>query len=445
MSGPLDIRDTDAMLAESFAEDALAGRFAWCHGLGWLGFDGVAWREVPETRVVEAAREYMLGKFSAAVRAGVDPKDWRGTLSRGRLRAIVDLGRGIACVDHERLDAQAHVLNTPKGQIDLRLGQVSPSAADAWHTKVTGGSWTADRSPLWESFLERVLPDHEVRAYLQRVIGHSLVGEVREHVMPILVGVGANGKGTLRDAVMHALGTYALEVDPALLVEGKHARHLTFVMELRGRRLVFTSETDKRASFAESVMKRLTGGDPLQANRMHQDPITFIPSHSLIMVTNNLPDVSEDAAVWRRLSVIDFDVVIPERERDGGLPEKLRAEASAVLSWCVEGLRQYLATGLTPPPQVQAATRQYRRDNDSTARFLDEVCRIDPHVSEGAQALYQAFAYWSRSVGAKPVTQREFPRVMQGHGIGHTRGNAGVRYLGVELPATTTRDHLASP
>ncbi|MCX5316083.1 MULTISPECIES: DUF5906 domain-containing protein [unclassified Streptomyces] len=57
-------------------------------------------------------------------------------------------------------------------------------------------------------------------------------------------------------------------------------------MRLRGARMVFCSETEQGKRFTESTMKRLTGGDPIEANLMHKNPITFDPSHSLVMLTN---------------------------------------------------------------------------------------------------------------------------------------------------------------
>lgn len=52
---------------------------------------------------------------------------------------------------------------------------------------------------------------------------------------------------------------------------------------------MFCSETEQNKRFAESTMKRLTVGDPIEANLMHKNPITFDPSHSLVMLTNHLP------------------------------------------------------------------------------------------------------------------------------------------------------------
>jgi putative DNA primase/helicase len=41
-------------------------------------------------------------------------------------------------------------------------------------------------------------------------VGYAATGEVSEEVFVILHGVGANGKSTLVNAIMEALGDYAL-------------------------------------------------------------------------------------------------------------------------------------------------------------------------------------------------------------------------------------------
>src|SRR5690606_36113730 len=112
-------------------------------------------------------------------------------------------------------------------------------------TKVAGGAIGDEPNPEWEAFLQRILPDEDVRAFVQRLFGYAMLGKQTEHVMPILTGTGANGKGTLRDALTAAFGDCAIEVDPALLMESKHERHGAFKMRLRGARLAFCSETEK--------------------------------------------------------------------------------------------------------------------------------------------------------------------------------------------------------
>jgi putative DNA primase/helicase len=293
---------------------------------------------------------------------------------------------------------------------------------------------------VWEGFLERILPDVDVRSFVQRLFGYALLGEVREHVMPIFTGTGANGKGTLRDTVMTMFGDYALEVDPEILMATHNPRHLTFLMELRGRRLVFCSETEKGRRFAESMMKRLVGGDPIQANRMREDPITFLPSHLLIMCTNHLPKVSgDDPAVWRRLLVVPFDVVIPAPERDGRLPARLREAdvQAAVFAWVFEGHRQYLLQGLNPPKAVVARTDSYHGESDLVGRFLAETVEAARGSSVPGAAVFEAYRAWHREEtsreDAPPLARKEFVQDLAQRGWSASKSHGVMIYRGMKL------------
>jgi len=62
----------------------------------------------------------------------------------------------------------------------------------------------------WLEFLDEVFAsDTELVGYVQRLLGYSLLGTVREHVLPVCWGRGANGKGTLFETVQEVLGDYA--------------------------------------------------------------------------------------------------------------------------------------------------------------------------------------------------------------------------------------------
>ncbi len=196
---------------------------------------------------------------------------------------------------------------------------------------------------------------------------------------------------------------------------------------LRGQRLVFASETEENRSFANATMKRLTGGDPIEANLMHRDPIVFKPSHTLIMITNHLPTLpGDDEATWRRLRVVPFDVVIPESEQDGRLPEQLAEPhvRSAILAWAHRGHLAYRSVGLAAPEAVMRTTTAYRADNDPLGRFIDErvefgrVCRVT------SADLYRAYEGWCRSEGETYVTKTAFGVAMRrlGHGPVKTNG-----------------------
>ena len=220
-----------------------------------------------------------------------------------------------------------------------------------------------------------MLPDKEIRKYLQRLVGVALLGRVVEHNLSILTGTGGgNGKGTLYLALCFAFGDYAGMANSELLMEHKSAGPGAATpgdVALLGQRLVIVSESGKGRSFDEARLKRLTGGDIITARALYQKQISFYPSHLPLFITNHLPKVSpDDEAVWRRLRVVPFDVVIPEPDQDKGLDEKLQAEADAVLAWAVEGWKDYVARGhkLDEPDAVLVATKNYRADsNDGSA------------------------------------------------------------------------------
>jgi putative DNA primase/helicase len=430
-------------MAERFVDEHSAA-LRHVHSLGWHLWDGARWAADDKRADIEAAVSTVKNAlYAAADLRGQQRDDLHKDVRRSETAAGIEGMLRIAAAlppistAATALDADPYAFNTPAGTVDLRTGAVRSNARADLITKVAGGPIGTSPDPEWPAFLARILPDPEVRAFVQRLFGYAMLGKVTEHVMPIFTGSGANGKGTLRDALLAAFGDYAIEVDPAILMESKHERHGAFKMRLRGARLAFCSETEKGRRFAEATMKRLVGGDPIEANLMHRNPITFDPSHTLVMLTNFLPAVSgDDPAVWRRILVVPFDVVIPEDERDGGLPDRLRAAAPAVLAWAYAGWQEYQRQGLNPPDAVRARTEAYKADNDVLARFLTEKTVTVQGASVPARRLYSAWSDWCRASGYHDDvigTETAFGRSMSTRGFEKKRSAAGQAYQGLGL------------
>jgi len=412
-------------LAEHYADQLL-----YVYGIGWLSWDGTRWSDgdpgAPKRAVVEILR--------AALAESLGDKqlqaDVRKCESASGVAGVLDLAAALEpfATTVADLDADPYLLNVANGTLDLRTIELQPHDPADRITKVTRAAWDpAAPTATWGTFLAQVLPDGEVREFLQRLAGVGLLGLVVEHVLPILTGSGANGKGTFYKAVGHALGDYASTVEPDLFLHRQGA-HPTGEMDLLGKRWVVVSETEKDRRLAEATMKRLTGGDTIRARRMRQDFIEFAPSHTAIMVTNHLPKVSgDDPAIWRRLRVIQFDVVIPEAERDKHLDEALQLDANAVLAWAVAGYTDYAARGeLTEPSSVLAATDNYQKASDAVARFLDDcTMRVNGFAPTGD--LFARWSRWAMADGAEPLSQRAFGQALDGHGLPGEKGTNGIR------------------
>ncbi|MFF4839273.1 phage/plasmid primase, P4 family [Streptomyces collinus] len=437
-------------MAERFVAEH-SDNLRFVHGIGWHRWDGARWEADEERADLQAAVATV--KTALASLAHLDREerddlylDTRRSESAAGLEGMLRIASALPPIStaSKRLDADPYLFNTPQGTLDLRTGKVLDNDREHLITKVAGGRVGGRSYDEWETFLERILPDTEVREFVQRLFGYALLGKVTEHVMPIFTGSGANGKGTIRDAVMAAFGDYAIEIDPAMLMQAKHERHGAFKMRLRGARLAFCSETEKGRKFAEATMKRLVGGDPIEANLMHKNPITFDPSHTLIMLTNHLPEVSgDDPAVWRRILVVPFDVVIPPEERDPELPERLKSASDAVLAWLYQGWLNYQDQGLNPPEAVRTRTEAYQADSDALGRFLAERTMANPHDSVKARELFTVWSAWCHSSGMKAEdigTEVTFAASMQARGFEKKRSAAGMRYPGLMLTASDDED-----
>lgn len=379
------------------------------HGLGWHVWDGSRWSKTlsgEPTRYANATLDQAIEDLKELRGSTADDlwKDVKSCQSNTGLQGMVKLAGDLLPLATAAKDVDGHptLINLPGGTLDLDTVQIRPHERDDLITKVTNADPGIAGQKVWDDFILRILPDKDVRDFVQRLLGQSLLGQVLDQHLPIFTGTGANGKGTLKDAVMYALGEYAVEIDPRILMAAKYEQHPTEMMEFKGRRLMFSSETERGHRLAEAKMKRLTGGDHIQGRYMGKDYVSFKPSHTLILLTNHLPEVSgDDAAIWRRVLVVPFDVVIPEAERDPSLPHRLELAAPAVMAWLVEGYREYLKWGLKPPDAVRLRTDAYRKDSDVLGRFIAEECLVGPGYTGKASILYDRYTRWADNEGLR--------------------------------------------
>ncbi|WP_268932360.1 DNA primase family protein [Mycolicibacterium hodleri] len=341
------------------------------------------------------------------------------------------------------LDADPYLLNVANGTLDLRTTELSAHNPRDRITKVTRAAYDPSApASTWTAFLLRVLPDQPVRDYLGRVAGVALFGRVLEHVLPILTGTGANGKGTFYKAVLWALGDYGSTVELDLLMHRQGA-HPTGEMDLLGRRLVVVSESERDRRLAEATMKRLTGGDTIRARRMRQDFIEFDPSHTPLLITNHLPKVAgDDPAIWRRLRVVPFIVEIAAHDRDQHLDEHLQAEADAVLAWAVSGWTDYRQRGLDEPAPVLVATNEYQKASDAIARFVDECCVTSTPVLQATTTqLFDEWEKWRIADGAEPLSLKAFGQALTDKGYPADKPTNGKKWRrGIALLAKERGD-----
>jgi putative DNA primase/helicase len=323
-----------------------------------------------------------------------------------------------------KLDIDDYLLNLKNGTLDLHTGELRPSDPADLISKLAPVTWAkSHESPLWDSFLQRVLPDPEVRSFFQRAVGYTLTGDMTAHAFFFVYGPTASGKSTAMGAIKEMLGDYAATTSTEAFLS-KHfsgGGNTPELAKLPGVRMVLMSELPPNKSFNAPLIKQWTGGDELQATAKYQDPFEFKPKGKLWFTANDRPHVAvEDEAFWRRTYLIPFDVTIPKDEQNPKLKLQLEEpEArSAILAWAYEGLVAFQDQGLNPPEAVLAAVEDYQEEVDPVGDFIEERCIFADELVTTKTELYASYCEYAKDAGIKyPVSKNRFGKILRQRGL----------------------------
>lgn len=349
--------------------------------------------------------------------------------SKGSIEAAIGLLKKMLTVSAETVNLDPWLLNCANGTIDLRTGIMRPHNPSDRITKLIALEYDPTvKSTHWDAVLCRITleedigPTKPLARFIKRWFGYCATGSVREHKFGIFYGQGSNGKSTLLDTVAAVLGDYATTAAPGLVMASKSDKHPTEIAALFGRRMVTAHETGDGGLLREDFVKQATGGDMLTARFMREDFFTFAPTHKLQMVTNHKPGIrGQDNGIWRRILLIPFNARFGTPEaynagrchfvKDTKTAEYLQAEMQGVLTWIVEGAREWFEHGLMEPDSVLASSKDYQGEQDRVLQFVEECCECEKDSTApltGSFGIYEAYRGWCKDGGFTPMAKTRF-------------------------------------
>jgi putative DNA primase/helicase len=292
-------------------------------------------------------------------------------------------------VDIHDYDRDGWALTVDNGTLDLRTGTLRPHRREDLITKLAPVAYDpAATAPTWTRFLERVQPEPALRTWLQKRTGYLLTADTREQDLELFIGRGSNGKTTYLVTLRALLGDYAKSTRAETLLEKIGGTIPNDVAALRGARFVYATEPDVQKRLVEALLKHLTGGDPMTARFLYREFFEFTPTFKVVLSANHQPILEgTEHALWRRIRLVPWMVVIPDAEQDKTLVDTLATELPGILRWAVEGCLRWQQEGLVPPAQIRQATQRYRRSLDRLGRFIAEECVREPTAEETAATL----------------------------------------------------------
>ena len=431
---------SDAGNAEVFVRE-YGDDLVFTDSMGWLHWDGKRWAR-DEHKALELAEDFTDQMLAEAKRLNLDAvheladqtaaKDAGTpdtaaldkakkaaesaklylnhalkTRQASRVRAILELARPYLVRSGNTFDAEPRALNTQAGIVNLVSGELCPNQRDAYCTKITVGSRSADGSEIWNRFLDTITcEDGSLKGFLQMVIGMSLYGTVYQEGVTFAVGDGKNGKSTFFNAVAAVLGDYAGYIDIDVITT-KNGNDKAALATLRGKRLVIAGELEEGRRLSAATIKKISSTDPFQVEEKYKQPEIVKPSHTLCLFTNHLPRVgSTDSGTWRRIIVVPFNATIRPDKTIQNYGEYLVEHCSgAILAWAVQGAQNFAKNGfsLTLPDCVEEATEEYRSRENWLENFIDDCCERAEGARTGARELYLAYKEWAQNAGERYI------------------------------------------
>lgn len=444
---------TDLGNAEAMAEvfrDGLCYTEEW----GWCFFNGTRWEVDVTYRAMEAARDIAHGLMLSAtdwlerVRGELDEEGVSYESDEGKRRlaapmafykhalksqsehgltAMVNLNKAYMIASAHQFNADPWLLNTPRGVVDLKTGEMMPHAAKYHLTNMTSVAPEHKPTPLFDAFLQKIFcGDQDLIDFVQVQLGSALIGKVYTENLIIANGIGSNGKSTLFNTIQYILGDYATSIDPDLLMSSKSSEQQIGMAMLQGKRFAVAQETEEGQRLKTSMLKRLVSTDTKVAKRLYHNPHEFVPAHTLVLSTNHLPKVSStDLGTWRRIVILPFEAIIPPSEIITDFHSILiEREGGAILQWLIDGAVKFHEMGcdiVDKPAAVRRASAEYRASEDWVSNFIQEMCVPESdHHNETLVVrhtdLYHAYQMWAKNNGEYVRSSIAFGRALQASG-----------------------------
>lgn len=353
---------------------------------------------------------------------------------------------GIPIIINE-LDCYNDYLNCQNGIVNLRNGELIPHDPNFMMSKITNTEYdaTSGKKPVkWLKFLDDVTNgDKELQHYLQKCIGYSLTGSIKEQCAFFLYGIGNNGKSTFIETIADMLGDYASNAQPETIMMKKNGEGVgADIARLKSARMVTSEEPTEGVRLNEGLVKQLTGGGKVTCRFLYGDDFEYSPEFKIWIATNHKPVIrGTDVGIWRRIRLIPFEVNIPADKVDKQLKYKMREEMPQIMRWAVDGCRMYLKEGLESPECVKKSTEEYKTEMDLLATFMDSCLEIDYTTPDGipANELYSMYVAWATENKEYVMTSRKFFTEIAKKVPEKARASSGVIYKKLKVTDTGRR------
>ena len=255
---------------------------------------------------------------------------------------------------------------------------------------------TNARCDNWLRFLDGLWDDKQLISQLQEWFGYCLTNDTRHQKFAIMIGKSRGGKGvtsTILESLVGSDNTCAPSLSNITKDSTLHAMSTSSLALIPDAHSVAGNKQNETVS----IIKAITGCDPISFHRMYIGAATVKFPTRIVMSTNNMPEfVDPSGALMNRALVFPFSKSFAGRE-DLTLTSRLLAEIEGIAQWSILGLRSLqcnkrfteACSGLTEKESI-------REDMNPLSMFIEDVLVEDDDAFITSQELYDAYELWCK-------------------------------------------------
>jgi putative DNA primase/helicase len=276
----------------------------------------------------------------------------------------------------------------------------------------------------WEDYVEEWAEDGMADA-LQEYVGYCLhTGSMPIHRALLLVGSGANGKGTFLSVVRALLG----EANTTSIGLQTLANEKDAVADFYGSLANIDDDlSSRKLGSGLGMFKKLVAGDRVRGRRLYEDGFEYQATGKHLYAANQVPQVDvddEDEAFWRRWLLVEFPNHYPKQQREPNLGDRLTEPEtlSGVLNWAIDGWARLLEQGHFTNEEEYAhdKRRRWQKWGDSVDEFISECVENDPDADRLTTGeAYQRYKAWCEAQGEDAVSQRKLTSKLKAENVGY--------------------------
>jgi hypothetical protein len=309
------------------------------------------------------------------------------------------------------------------------------------------------KSPVFDGYLESVLPNLETRKLLQEYMGYCLIPYNPKNKFLINYGEkGSNGKSTFTTAIKSLFGDLLKAISLAGLgrpfaLAGCESKMLLIDDDVSDVRLKSFSE----GATVGSVLKAATGNSEVEIEIKRGPKLSVRLPGKFIFNCNEPPTwaTTSGDAFWRRPIIIPWNQTFKGRAEDPQMLVKLQRESAGILAWMLRGLhRLCMDQGFefTHSQEAEDTKLQFKSESDPVGIFLQQFTSPMPedHKQYGVwcklSPLMQCFNEWSEAeMGSNhnKIDAIRFARRLNGYGVDVQRPMTAIGYFPLGENATT--------